>query len=52
MLWGHFKSTLVCTAPGEYVMGKENEKCGDAEIRKRLGVEESSTVHDGIQLNP
>lgn len=33
-------------------MGKENEKCGDAEIRERLGVEEASMVNDGIQLNP
>lgn len=40
MLQGHFKSTLVCTASNEYVMGKENEKCGDIE-----NAEESSVVN-------
>lgn len=34
MLWGHFKSTVVCTASNEYVMGKENEKCRDVENKK------------------
>lgn len=37
MLRGHFKSTLVCTASDEYVMGKENEKCGDAENKQKIG---------------
>lgn len=37
MLRGRFKSTLVCTASNEYVMGTENEKCGDAENKEEMG---------------
>lgn len=37
MLRGHFKSALVCTASNEYVMGKEDEICGDAGSKGKIG---------------
>lgn len=37
MLQGHFKSTLVCTASNEYVIRKENEKCGNVENKEKIG---------------